>query len=125
MSVIVTLLLRVLEAPETVTLNVPVAALPVADKVKRLVLVAGLVPNMAVTPLGKPDVVKVTEPLNPFTGLIVTVVKPEAPWRNANVESDVDNVKLGCGADVGQLFTKLAALTVPMPVAKSQPTLVP
>jgi hypothetical protein len=125
MSVIVTLLLRVLEAPETVTLNVPVAALPVADKVKRLVLVAGLVPNMAVTPLGKPDVVKVTEPLNPFTGLIVTVVKSEAPWRNANVEGDADNVKLGCGADVGQLFTKLAALTVPMPVAKSQPTLVP
>jgi hypothetical protein len=27
--------------------------------------------------------------------------------------------------DAGQLLTKLAALTLPMPVAKSQPTVVP
>jgi hypothetical protein len=36
---------------------------------------------------------------------------------------DVESVKLGC--DDGQLFTKLAALTLPMPVAKSHPRLVP
>ena len=34
-------------------------------------------------------------------------------------------MKLGCGADVGQLLTRLAALTVPMPVAKSQPMVLP
>ncbi len=58
MSVIVTLLLSVPEAPETLTLNVPTAALPFAERVTMLVLVAGLVPKVAVTPLGKPEAVK-------------------------------------------------------------------
>ncbi len=38
---------------------------------------------------------------------------------------DAERVKLGCGEDEDQLLTRLVALTVPMPVAKSQPTLVP
>ena len=122
---IVALLLRVPEEPVTVTVKVPVAAVPLADRVSRLVVVAGFVPKKALTPLGKPDAVKFTLPLNPFTGLIVTVVKPDAPWRKVNVPGDVDSVNPGLGADDGQLFTKFAALTVPMPVAKSQPTCVP
>ena len=125
MSVIVTLLLSVPEAPETLTLNVPTAALPFAERVTMLVLVAGLVPKVAVTPLGKPEAVKFTLPLNPFTGLIVMVLKPDAPWRKVTVEGAADSVKLGCGAADGQLFTRLTAFTVPMPVAKSQPTFVP
>ena len=79
MSVIVALLLRVPEKPVTVTMKVPVAAVPLADKVRRLVVVAGFVPKRALTPLGKPDAVKFTLPLNPFTGLMVMVVKPDAP----------------------------------------------
>ena len=122
---IVALLFRLPEAPEMLTAKVPVAELPVAVKATRLVLVAGLVPNTAVTPLGKLDAVKFTLPLNPFTGFIVTVLKPDSPWRNVNVVGDADSVKLGCGADVGQLFTRFAAFTVPIPVAKSQPTFVP
>jgi len=123
--VIVALLFRLPEAPEMVIAKVPVAELPVAVKVTRLELVAGLVPNVAVTPLGKPDAVKFTLPLNPFTGLIVMVLNPDAPCRKANVEGAADSVKLGWGADVGQLFTRFAAFTVPIPVAKSQPTFVP
>ena len=76
---IVTLLLRVPEVPVTLTLNTPVAALAFAEKVTWLVLVAGLVPNVALTPLGKPDAVKFTLPLNPFTGLIMMVVNPDPP----------------------------------------------
>jgi hypothetical protein len=123
--VIVILLLRVPETPETLTENVPVAALAFAEKVSWLVVVAGLVPNVAVTPLGKPDAVKFTLPLNPFAGLMLIVVNPDAPWRKATVEGAADSVKLGCGADGGQLFTRFATFTVPIPVAKSQPTLVP
>ena len=63
----------------TLTLNTPVAAPLVAENVTWLVLVAGLVPNVAVTPLGKPDAVKFTLPLNPFAGLTLTVVKPDPP----------------------------------------------
>jgi hypothetical protein len=37
---------------------------------------------------------------------------------------DVDRVKFGV-APVGQLFTRFVALMVPMPVAKSQPVVVP
>jgi hypothetical protein len=37
----------------------------------------------------------------------------------------VERVKLGCVVDEGQLLTRFAALTVPMPVAKSQPVVVP
>jgi len=122
---IATLLLSAPEAPEMLTLNVPVAALPVAVNVTRLVLVAGLVPNIAATPLGKPDAFKFTLPPKPFKGLIVTVLKPDPPCRYVNVVGEAESVKLGCGADVGQLFTRLAALTVPIPVAKSQPTFVP
>ncbi len=114
------------DVPETVTVTAPVVAVPVADKVKRLLVVAGFVPKMALTPLGRPDAVKFTLPANPFRGLIVTVVEPAAPWRKVRLVGDAERVKLGCDDDdEGQLLTKLAALTVPMPVAKSQPTVVP
>ena len=62
-----------------VTVKAPVAAVPLADRVKTLLAVAGFVPNVALTPLGKPDADKVTLPLNPFTGLMETVVEPELP----------------------------------------------
>ncbi len=100
--------------------------MPVADRVKRLVDVAGFVPKLALTPLGKPDAVKVTLPLNPLRGWIVMVVVVElaAPWRKVKLEGDAERLKPGRDDD-GQLLTRLAALSVPMPVAKSQPTLVP
>ena len=102
----------------------PTATVPVADRVKRLLAVAGFVPKLAVTPLGRPEAAKFTLPLNPFNGWSVTVVEPDAPCRKARLAGEAERVKLGCVEDVGQLLTKLAALTVPMPVAKSQPTLV-
>ena len=76
MTVTVALLLRLPAVPVTVNVNVPSAAVLVADRVKRLVVVAGFVPKLALTPLGKPDVAKFTLLLNPFRGLIVIVVEP-------------------------------------------------
>jgi hypothetical protein len=123
-TVIVASLLKLPDVPVTVTGKVPIAAVPVADRVKRLVVVAGFVPKAALTPLGRPEAVKFTLPRNPFSGLIVMVVDPADPWTKVKVVDAVESVKLGFD-EADQLFTKLAALTVPMPVAKSQPTVVP
>jgi hypothetical protein len=109
----------------TVTVNVPVVAELEAVRVKLLLDVAGFVPNDGVTPLGSPDALNVTPPLNPFTELMPMVVEPNDPCRIVKVAGEAESVKLGWGADKGQLFTKLAAFTVPIPVAKSQPTLLP
>ena len=110
--------------PVTAIVAVPVVALPLADKVKRLLVVAVFVLKTAVTPLGRPDTVKFTLPLNPFSGLIVMFVEPAAPWTRIKLVGDAESVKPGCVV-VGQLFTKFAAFTVPIPVAKSQPMFVP
>jgi hypothetical protein len=123
--VTVALLLRLPAVPVTVNVNVPSAAVLAADRVKRLVVVAGFVPKLALTPLGKPDAAKFTLLLNPFRGLIVIVVEPPVFWTRVKLVGDAESVKLGCGADAGQLLTRLAALTVPMPVAKSHPMAVP
>jgi hypothetical protein len=56
-----------------------VAAELLAVSVSTLVLVAGLVANAAVTPLGKPDAVRVTDPENGLTSVTVMVSVPLAP----------------------------------------------
>ena len=65
--------------PVTVTLVVPVVAVPLAVNVKVLEEVAGFVPNAAVTPLGAPVVDKLTLPEKPFDGVIVIVLVPALP----------------------------------------------
>jgi hypothetical protein len=120
----VVVLVKVPEVPVTVTVAVPIAAELVADRVRALPVVAGLVPNVALTPFGRPDALKLTLPLNPLRRLIVIVVEAEVPWTTVKLAGDADSVKPG-DEEAGQLLTKLAALTVPIPVAKSHPTLVP
>ena len=121
----VVVFVRLPEEPVTVTVTVPVAAEPVADKVSMLLVVAGFVPNTALTPFGRPDAVRFTFPLKPFKGLIAMVVEEAVPWTNIKLVGDAERVKVGCDEDVDQLLTRLAALTVPIPVAKSHPILVP
>ena len=62
-----------------VTVTVPVVAVLLAVNVRELVLVAGFVPNVAVTPLGSVDVDSVTLPVKPFVGVTVTVSVPLPP----------------------------------------------
>ena len=71
--------LRPLLSPVIVTLKVPAAALAPAFKVNVLILVVLTGLNDAVTPLGRPEALKVTLPLKPFCGTTVTVVPPLAP----------------------------------------------
>jgi len=62
-----------------VTMEVPVAAVLLAVRVKELVVVAEVGLKDAVTPLGKPDADKLTLPLKPFWGATVMVLEPLDP----------------------------------------------
>ncbi len=54
------------------------------------------------------------------------VIEPLAPCVMVKLVGEAERVKLGCGEEADdQLLTRLAALTVPIPVAKSQPVVVP
>lgn len=75
----VVVLVKLPDVPVTVAVKVPVAAVPLADRVKRLLELAGFVPKVALTPFGKPDADKMTPPLKPFSGLIEMVVELELP----------------------------------------------
>jgi len=117
-------LVREPEVPLMVTVTVPVVAVLLALRVNVLVLllpVLGVLTGLkeAVTPLGRAEFDKVTLPVNPFCGVMVMVLLPLEPWVMLKLDGDAKRAKLG--EEPGQLFTRLAALTVPMPVAKSQP----
>ena len=122
---IIAVLLKVPEVPVMLTLNVPIAAVAPAPRVRVVEAGSGLELKDAVTPLGSPDAEKVTLPVKPFRGVTVMALKPEVPCTMAKLAGEVESVKLGCGVPEDQLFTRFAALMVPMPVAKSQPMLVP
>ena len=79
MSVIVATFVMLPDVPPMVMVDVPMAAVAVAASVTVLVEVVGLVPNVAVTPLGNPDAVNVTLPLNPLRGVTVIVLVPLDP----------------------------------------------
>jgi len=48
----------------------------------------------------------------------VTALKPEVPCTMARPAGEAESVKPGCGVPEGQLFTRLAALMVPMAGSK-------
>jgi hypothetical protein len=76
------------DVPVIVTVEEPAVAVLLAVKVSTLLPVVGLVPNEAVTPLGRPVAESVTLPLNPFTGVAVMVcclVSRRVRTRNAKV----------------------------------------
>jgi len=79
---------------------------------RRLLAVAGFALKVALTPLGKPEAVNFTLPLNPLRALIEILVEPDVPWRIVRFAGDAERVKLGCVEDEGPLVTRLAALTV-------------
>lgn len=67
------------DAAVTVTVNVPMVAALLAANVTPLVVAVGLASNAAVTPLGKPDAVRVTLPANGLTSETVMVSLLLAP----------------------------------------------
>ena len=113
------LLVRVPDAPLIVRVTFPGAAVTLAVKVNVLFELVGFGVNAAVTPRGRFDTESFTLPLNPPCGMMTIALVPLVPCVMVRAVGVEESVKLGVGA--GQLFTKLAALSVPIPVAKSQP----
>ena len=82
------------DVPVTVTLVVPVVAVPDAVKVRVEVTlplaggVTGLGENAAVTPLGRPEALTVVAALKPFRLLMVMVLVPFPPCVMVSEEGD-------------------------------------
>lgn len=79
------------DVPVMVTFDVPVVAVELAVNVTTLVDVVGLVPKVAVTPAGKPDAERLTEPVKPFRSVTDTVLLPLLPWVTLNEEGDAES----------------------------------
>ena len=71
--------MRPLDVPVMVMVEVPVVAVVEAVSVSELVLVVEAGLSDAVTPLGRPEAERATDPLNPPEGTTVTVSVPDAP----------------------------------------------
>jgi hypothetical protein len=74
---------------------VPVAAVLLAVKVRVLVDVVGLVPNEAVTPLGRAELESVTDPVNPPESVTVMVLLPLVPCLTVKLEGEAESEKFG------------------------------
>ena len=83
------------ETPVTVTATVPVAAVALAVNVRLLVAVVGFVPNAAVTPVGRPEALRVTLPAKPPIGFTVMVVEADAPCVTETELGDALSVYVG------------------------------
>jgi hypothetical protein len=81
------------DVPVTVTGTVPVVAEPLAVSVKVLVLVVFCGLNAAVTPLGRPEAVKLALPVKPPTSATVIVLAPLFPWATLKTLGKTDSVK--------------------------------
>jgi hypothetical protein len=106
------------EVPVMVTVADPVVAVLLAVSVSTLVPVVGFVPNVAVTPLGRPDAANVTLPLNPFTSLTVMVLVPLPPCVIVRLLGESDRVKLGV-ADPARRLMIPVVFGLPHPVHRS------
>jgi hypothetical protein len=113
------------EVPEMVTVAVPRVAVLLAASVR--VLVVAVLPGLkeAVTPDGTPDADKLTFPVKAPIGTTVMMLAPFVPCTRVRLLGDAVRLKPAMGVTPGQLFTRLVALTLPMPVAKSHPEFVP
>ena len=96
-----------------VTVDIPAAAELLAVNVITLDAVVGLVPNEAVTPVGRPEAARVTLPLNPLSGVTVTVSVPLLPPVTDKLGADGESVKLDVPLTVttnGSLLLQALAL---------------
>ena len=81
------------EVPVIVIVEVPATAAVLAANVTILVPVVGLVPKVAVTPLGKPDAASVTLPVNPPVSVTVIVSVALLPVLTDRLAAEGASVK--------------------------------
>lgn len=106
------------EVPVIVTVDDPVVAVLLAVNVSTLVPVVGFVPNVAVTPLGRPDAASVTLPVNPPRSVTVTVLVPLPPCVIVRLLGESDKVKLGV-EDPAKRLIRPVVFGLPHPVHRS------
>lgn len=106
------------EVPVIVTVADPVVAVLLAVNVSTLVPVVGFVPNVAVTPLGRPDAASVTLPVNPPRSVTVTVLVPLPPCVIVRLLGESDKVKLGV-EDPARRLIRPVVFGLPHPVHRS------
>jgi len=112
-SVIVVVAVSVPEVPVIVTVEAPVVAVLLAVSVRTLLPVVGLVPNAAVTPVGRPEAARVTLPVNGLTSVTVMVSVTPAPCATVREAADDESVKLP--PDPGTVTVMVTELvTVPL-----------
>jgi hypothetical protein len=87
------------EVPVTVTVKAPVVAVLLAVSVSTLELVEDAGLKAAVTPLGSPDTVKATLPVNPPVSATVMVPVPLVPSLTDTVDAEGLRVKPGDDPD--------------------------
>ncbi len=96
------------EVPVIAMLEVPVVAVLLAVSVSRLVPAVGLVANAAVTPVGRLEAASVTDPVNPFTSMIVIVSVAVLPCTMEIAVGEAPSVKLpGDEALIVMMIVKL------------------
>jgi hypothetical protein len=108
---------RLPEVPVMVIVFVPAAAVVLAVKVRTLVEVAGFGLKEAVTPFGNAEVVRVTLPLNPLTGVMVMVLAPLAPpLAMLTDDGAAESVKLWTRGFTVRLTVVVAVMLPEVPV---------
>ena len=119
----VVLAVRLPEVPVIVTVAAPTVAVALAVKVSTLVDVVGLVAKTAVTPVGRPDAARVTEPVNGLTSVTVIVSVPVPPCATDSVAADRESVKLPPVATVSAMVVDAVVVPeVPVTVTVAVPT---
>ena len=98
---------RVPEVPVIVIVLVPVVAVLLAVNVKTLVDVVGLVPNEAVTPLGRAEFDRVTDPVNPLLGVTVIVLLPFVPCFTVKLAGEAESEKFGAAGALTVRLTEV------------------
>lgn len=114
---------KVPEVPVIVTVDVPAEAVLLAVRVSVLLPAVGLVPNAAVTPLGRPDAARVTAPENPPTSVTEMVSAPLAPRTIERARAEAESVKVGGPVTVRETVSDaVSAPEVPVIVTVKVPT---
>ena len=96
-----------------VTEEVPVVAVALAVKVRTLAPDVGLVPKVAVTPLGRAELDSVTAPVKPPEGVTVIVLLPLAPCVTVTLVGEAESEKLGVATAFTVRETEVVCVRAP------------
>jgi hypothetical protein len=95
--------------PLTVTTEVPIVAPLVAVNFRVLVFIVGFGVSVAVTPLGRTEIDKLTEPVKPLAAFTATVLLALAPCFRVTLDGEALSVNVG-----GGLMTNVTEAVAPL-----------